>query len=223
VLRVGLLSLVLGLVLLPGTAGAGPNLAAAPQQSCDQAYGCPTSTTEEAVNPSCSIVPESAEAGSTVTGTLKNVPIGTEVSLLFDGDVVAKKTATADGQGQQALGIGGRSAGHLSVAALAVTATGGAVISFIVPGSASAGTHTVVFSGAGFSCDPTFGKGFAVLGASTTRRPGSVARTGIEVAMYLAVALALIVAGWQLARFARARQRRIARQNRVHARQHVPR
>jgi hypothetical protein len=102
----------------------------------------------------------------------------------------------------------------------AAAATGGVVIVFTVPADAAPGKHSVVFSGAGFSCDPTSGDGFAVLGASATKKSsGGLSKTGIEVATYLAVALVLLLAGWQLLRMGRARRRRSARHHRSARRQ----
>jgi hypothetical protein len=85
-------------------------------------------------------------------------------------------------------------------------------MTFTVPDVSPGEGHTVVFSGAGFSCDATGGAGFGVLSATTQRQGGgNLSKTGINVAIYLAIALVLIVIGAQFVRSARSRRRRIAR------------
>jgi hypothetical protein len=211
-------ALVAGLLVLPHSADATPASGLAPQatpSTCDNGYGCSTSSTRAQISPSCSLNTTSATPGTKVTGTITDIPVGTEVSLLFDGNEVAKETATADGQGQAALAAL-RPAGPLSVGVLRQDASGGAVMSFTVPANASTGEHTVVFSGAGFSCDATGGAGFAVLASTVTRGGGgggALSNTGIEVALYLAVAFVLIIAGMQLRRMGMARRKRIARRH----------
>jgi hypothetical protein len=217
-------SLVAAIVIvffLPASSEAASSARPTPQATpttCDPAYGCPPPTTTPAINPACSISPTSAQVGTTLTATLTNVPVGTVVTLLFDGNVVEQKTATADGQGQSALRII-RPAGHLSVSARTADVTGGVVITFTVPASAAVGTHSIVFSGAGFSCDPTLGNGFQVLG-STVGKPGggSLATTGAQIALYVAIGLVLLIVGWQFVRAARRRRRRLLRQRRHSAR-----
>jgi uncharacterized protein YjeT (DUF2065 family) len=225
VLVAGVFALVAGWLVLPGAANAGPEYLSprATPTSCDPAYGCETSSTEGPIAPACSLSTLEATPGTKVTATVTNIPVGTEVTLLFDGNPIATETATSDGQGQQARAAL-RPAGHLSVTAVVQDTSGGAVITFTVPFAAAVGTHTVVFSGPGFSCDATGGAGFKVLAAAITQPPGgSLSNTGITVALYLAVALVLIVGGLQLLRFARARRRRMARRRRSLPRQHVRR
>jgi hypothetical protein len=211
VLVAGLLALVIGLLVVPNSATAAPEASRATSTTCDQAYGCATSSTQGPINPSCSLSTTAATPGTKITATITNVPVGTQVTVLFDGNEVASATATADGQGQQALAKL-QAAGHLSVGAAVQDSSGGAIVTFNVPASASVGkNHTVVFSGAGFSCDATGGAGFEVLAANVTKPGGGLSKTGIEVATYLAVALVLILVGAQLVRSAKARRRRMAR------------
>ena len=191
-------ALVAGLLILP-RADANPASVAAPLATvttCDN-YGCGTSSTQPQINATCSLSTLSAAPGTKVTGTVNNIPAGADVSLLFDGSVVASGNADAGGQ---------------------------AVLSFNVPANASVGTHTVVFSGAGFSCDATGGAGFSVVaGTSQNRGSGSLSKTGIEVGVYLAIALALILVGLQLVRMARARRRHASHRHRTQPRQVVRR
>jgi len=208
-----LVALVAGFVLPSKPTGASSLVTGqVTPTTCDPGYGCPPPTNPPPINPSCSIVPPSAHGGTTVTATLSNVPVGTVATLLFDGDEVGRKTTTADGQGQTALGASTSGAGHLSVLASIQTATGGVVITFTVPASAAVGMHSLVFAGAGFSCDTTNGNGFEVLAADVTqpRGGGSLVRTGIHVALYLAIALALLLVGFQFVQASRRRRRRLA-------------
>lgn len=182
-----------------GTAVPAAPATAAPiavAQACDPAYGCPPSSVPPVINPVCTISPASAAAGDVVTATLSNVPVGREVKLLFDGQVVAQGVTSGSG------------------------ATGSVGLSFTVQAGTTAGLHTVVFVGAGFQCDPTNGAGYrivSVLGESQTRQPtsgssvGTLARTGIAIALLLAIALVLVIAGSALVRATRRRRRRAER------------
>jgi hypothetical protein len=135
-----------------------------------------------------------------VTATLSNVPAGTQAQLRFDGEVVNEGAAGSNGV---------------------------LILSYTIPAGTKTGAHTLVFTGAGFQCDATAGRNFAVgvLGATFTnsseaagnavsRNP--LVRTGIELALYLAVALVLVLAGFVLVRLARrGRRRAVKRRNRV--------
>jgi len=187
------------------------------QEPCSSIYGCPPTTPPPGPQVSCSISAEAAAVGDPVIVTVVNVVVGTEISLSIDGVVIAKSTATADGQGNQTAAALAP-AGHLAARAAEL---GGAVIKFTVPSSLSPGKHTLVVFGAGFSCSPT-ANGFAVLGSEVTRGElprsdsGSLARTGLQIALFLAIALVLILAGYMLVKEAQRRRRRRAReQNRI--------
>jgi hypothetical protein len=169
-------------LLLPRTADAAPQAPLATSTTCDTVYGCEGSSTVGPINPSCSLNKTSAAPGETVTATITNIPAGSAVSLLFDGNQVGSENADANGK---------------------------ATVSFTVPNGSTSSSHTVVFSGAGFSCDATGGAGFDILGSN--QRRGGLSTTGIDVALYLAIALVFIVAGWQFVLLARARRRRAAR------------
>ena len=151
-------------------------------------------------------------AGDTVTVTVTNVAVGDEIQITFAGQVIATATATADGNGQQALGAL-PPAGHLRAMSVVL---GGAKISFRIPNDTATGTYEVRAIGPGFNANCAEGtNGLAVLGATVTTSGGggSLSKTGIEVGIYLAVALALILAGWQLVRIARTRRRRVTRRH----------
>src|SRR5689334_18846863 len=124
VLLAALVALIASLAISTSAADATPHFAPqATPTTCDQVYGCPTSSTQGQVNPSCSLSANEGAPGASIVATITNVPVGTEVTLLFDGDEVGKKTATADGQGQAAMAAL-PAAGHLSVAAVVDAATG---------------------------------------------------------------------------------------------------
>ena len=190
---------------------ASPAATAAPSsraQTCtDSFYGCPPTTPPPGIQPTCTVSQTAAADGDLVTATLSNVPPGTHSQLLFDGSVVGEGDAGANGS---------------------------LTVSFTVPPSTPPGNHTLVFVGAGFQCDPTNGAGLAVgvLGeqlsqSSSSDTPRSIgggssggiaglARTGIEIAFFLAIALVLVLVGYLLVQGARRRRRRIARRrNRV--------
>jgi|GEM_PF-7017044 len=191
---------VLAVVFTAVAAGAG-TAAAAPSQSCDPFYGCPPGP-PPSTTATCSLSSGSTVSpNESVTGHIEGVADGAEVTVRFDGAVVGQGTAhTAPG-----------------------ATTASADIAFTVPGDVGPGDHNVVFSGAGFSCTVTVSAvavgGVEVSGSEQTTGGGtsgsSLARTGIEVALLLAVALALVVAGMQFVRAARRRRRRLS--NRVRA------
>lgn len=191
-------------MLLAATIGVGVLAAspavAAPAQTCDPVYGCPPTSPPPRPTPTCTISAKAGLPGETVTGTVTWIPEGTTAYLALDG--VVQSQGNADGS------LGG---GY-----------GSATLTFRIPSDMQPGKHNVVLFGAGFSCDPTFGGGFqvlagGVLGAETSRSAGggavggaSLARTGIEVALLLAIGLALVVVGANLVRDARRRRRRAA-------------
>jgi hypothetical protein len=154
----------------------------------------------------------SVNAGDNVTATVTNVPVGDRVDITFDGNVIASDVATADGQGETALAVA--PAGHL--AAMEVQ-RGGVVIAFRIPSSTATGTYEVRAIGPGFNANCAEGSnGVSVLGTTVQRGGGGggFANTGIEVGLYLAIAMALILAGWQFMRSARRRRSRAARRGR---------
>lgn len=188
-----------------------PTATAAPAgraQTCtDSFYGCPPTTPPPGIQATCTVSQTAAVDGDLVTATLSNVPPGTHAQLLFDGSSVGEGDAGANGS---------------------------LTISFTVPPSTPPGNHSLVFVGAGFQCDPTGGAGLTIgvlgeqlsqsrssdtprgIGGSSSGGIGGLARTGIEVALFLAIALVLVLVGYLLVQTARRRRRRIARRrNRV--------
>lgn len=167
--------------------------------SCDPAYGCQPPPSSSPPAPACSVSSKIVAPGQSLTARIERLTPGTEVTLLFDGSAVGRATATTR-------------PGQTSASA---------DVNFVVPSDARPGQHTLVFSGAGVSCDATGGTGLtvaagvAVLGESTTRVGagtgvgGSLARTGITIAVLLAVAVALLAVGWRLVQGARRRRRRV--------------
>jgi hypothetical protein len=118
-----------------------------------------------------------------MSGRLDNAPVGLVARLLFDGVEAARGAVT---------GVG---------------AAGSVSLSFAVPADTAPGAHTVVFVGTGFQCDATRDKPVEVL-SDTERSRGGLSRTGITLAVYLAIGLVLLVGGAALTLAARDRRRR---------------
>lgn len=184
------------------------------QTQCDPVYGCETTTTESTAAAQCDLNTTQVTAGDTVIATVTNVPVGDRIDITFNGVVIASATATADGQGTAAGAAPLAPAGHLAVAQ---TVSGGAQITFRVPPETATGSYEVRAIGPAFNADCTAGTdGLSVQGAAVTRNPvggGSLSKTGITVALYLVLALALIIAGWQFVRAARARRNAVQPQS----------
>lgn len=192
-------------------AAAAVVLGAAPAtaQTCDPAYGCPPTIPSTTAPPTtCSVEAEIVTSGDLVDVAVFDAPANALVDLTFDGQVVATGRANASGD---------------------------ATITFTVPDGTGEGSHTVFAVGAGFSANCGTVQGAAVLGGgedaggggsggggsggagagagrgSDGVLGGSLARTGIEIGLLLAVALVLVLAGHRFLRSARRRRRRAAR------------
>jgi hypothetical protein len=168
-------------------------------------YGRTTTTSGEGFNEVCVLTDQSGEPGDTVIAEVSGVAAGTEVRILFNGQEVGRGVAEADGD----------------------STTGTAVISFVVP-PVPDGTYTVVATGPTFTEACGGGDGsFQVLnsqvldeGATKSGAAGGgglLPRTGIELAMWLAIAAVLVLVGRALLTEARRRRRRARR---AQARQH---
>lgn len=195
----GTLLVALGSLASPaGAAGRSP--AAIEQTSCDPAYGCPPGTPPPPPSPACALSVDSAAPGTAVTASVTNAGGGASVRVTFDGVEVGSAVTANDGS---------------------------ASIRWQVP-QAPNGPHQVFAVGGDFNvqCGPftVFG-GVQVAGESFTRGTGtggtgvlggSLARTGLQIALLVAVAVVLILLGWQLARLARHQRRRaVRRRNKV--------
>jgi hypothetical protein len=168
----------------------------APAGAQEDPYGSTTTTTTEpsGVEASCELSTNVASAGAEVTATVAGVPVGETVRLLFGGAEVGRATANqSDGQS-------------------AVTTV---QIRFTVP-AVDDGSYLVAAVGATFTaeCSGGFAAGTAeVLGFTVERGAGapgssgrgSLARTGVAIALLLAVALALLIVGRALVDSARQR------------------
>ena len=192
-------------VLLSCLAGIGSAVAQAQQCDPNDPYGCSTtsttggtgSTTTETTTPTtarppitCTASPLSAEPGVRVDVTVTNVPGGTSVDLRFNGDVVDSGSAPAGDPSDVALSV---------------------VVPAVPPAS-----YTLIAVGADFQAECAAG-GFAVVAATGVPRgdtgsgPGSLARTGIAVALLVAIGVALIVVGRVVLEAARRRRRAASR------------
>jgi hypothetical protein len=191
--RALLATVVLALTALVTVTGAAP----ASAQACDPNYGClPTTTTLAAGTlPECDVSAEAAQSGTRVDATVTNVPDGTSVDLLFGGTVVASETA-----GSGATARAAATPGFSDIA-----------FAFNVP-SVPPGNYTLEASGPAFHAQCLAGDGFEVLAASANNGGGngggngsggggggigggSLARTGLEIGLLLAVAIGLVLVG----------------------------
>ncbi len=169
-------------------------LSIAPVASAGQAppYGSTTTTAGESFNTACELSPQSGTPGTQVTATVTGAAVGDQIRILFNGREV--------GRGAAERGSG---------------SSGTAVIPFTVPATEDA-TYTIVAVGATFTepCGSETG-GFLVEGATVERGSGSgrglLPRTGIELALWLALAVALLLAGRVIAGAAKERRRRAHR------------
>lgn len=183
VLLASLLSIT-GFVAVSGSAGA-----AQVGDDCSYPDGCPTSSTTPGGtdDPTCGVAVESAQAGATVTVAVENVPAGGTVRVLFNGEVVASGSNSAQG--------------------FRGAATGTVELDFTVPDVAP-GSYSLVAVGDTFTI--TCGSGdFAVLAAGQTTGNGdggdggALAFTGSEILLMILVALALLAVGVALVRRSR--------------------
>jgi hypothetical protein len=193
-LTAGLLVLAVGPVP-PADAGDGP-------------YG-PTTTTEPpaGADPTCSLNKGSGVPGDRVTASVTNVPVGQVVRIFFDGEEVARSEAGAE------VVANGRSTvvllGGTVVAAGVETTT--VTIDFNVP-DVDPGRYAVAAVGDTFTsaCGSGEGGEFAVLASRVGGGSGgddSLPKTGIYVALLVAVALALVLGGRALLGASRRRPR----------------
>ncbi len=185
VVALGLLSLL----ALPAAAGG------------DSCYpdGCtPPSNPEPTEDPTCGISLTTGQSGDQVTATVSNVPAGGTVRILFDGDEVASNASDE------------QAAGPLFFRGAAADVE----LTFTVPDVAP-GTYAVVAVGDTFSVtcgDGEGNTGFQVLAADATRGDGdgdddgSLAFTGGQIILFLAVAAGLIGLGWFLVSSTRSRR-----------------
>ena len=166
--------------------GAGVATAAPRQQQvCDENGENCHPPAEGDIHARCSLSNTDVTAGETVVGHIEGVPDGAQVTVTFEGTPVGQGTASAQ-------------AGQSSASA---------DIPFSVPSDAKPGQNTVTFSGAGFTCSVSV-QVTAVLGENVTSGGGPLARTGVQIAVLVAVALVLLVVGAQLRAASRNRKRR---------------
>lgn len=180
------------------------SLVAAPLAGAQDPYGSTTTTTSgvSEVAASCSLSNGKAKAGESVTGSVKGVFFGEHVRILFDGVQVAEATAPAAPVVAQSAS-GAVVFGGQAIAAADEPGTTTLSIKFVIP-KAAPGTHIVSAVGDTFTCLCNPNGAFTVLAASTGG--GSLARTGVEAALVLVMAMVLLLVG--RAFVAEARRRR---------------
>jgi hypothetical protein len=146
-------------------------------------YGSTTTTAPGEVEAACTLSVGKAKPAEKVTAKVTGVFFGEKVRILFDDLQVAEVIAPP--------------AGTQTADSTTVT------VDFLVPKSAAVGTHIITAVGDTFTglCNPR-GE-FTVLAASK----GSLARTGVEIALVLAVAAALLLVGRTFVSSSRRRRR----------------
>jgi hypothetical protein len=160
-------------------------------------YGSTTTTAPGEVAASCSLTRSQAKPGETVTGRVDGVFFGENVRILFDSSIVAEKRApgpplVVDGVQTQSAGTATVFNGQALAAAPGDPGTTSVVLTFQVPKSAAVGTHIVRAVGDTFTCFCNPDGKFTVLAASSG---SSLARTGVEAGLLVAVAVALLLFG----------------------------
>jgi hypothetical protein len=175
-----------------------PTLVLAPSAGAqDPTYGPTTTTAVPTVEAACSLSLSSAKPGTEVTATVSGVFFGEHVIIQFDGKQVGETRAPLAASAATA---GTRFNGAaLAAAPLSTTVK----VKFKVPASAAVGTHTVNAVGDTFTCFCNPGGKFTVLASGK----GKLASTGVEAALVLVVAAALLIAGRALLFGSRQRRR----------------
>jgi hypothetical protein len=167
----------------------------APAWAGDDPYGSTTTTTvAPGETPSCNLDVGEGPPGAAVTATVGDVPLGTTVRILFDGQEVGRATAddTAANAASPVVVFGGRTLG-------AGTATATVEIDFVVP-ARDPGRYAVVAVGPAFTSTCTFGSqgdfGVLAAGAATDGGDeGSLPKTGVYIGILVAIGIALVVVG----------------------------
>jgi hypothetical protein len=190
-------ALVLALCALPVVASV------ASAQACDPAYGCAPTQQMPPVTVSCSLNVSTATSGQIVTATVADAPAGAGIQITVDGNPAASGTANAEGH---------------------------ATIPFTFSPSGGSAAHPVFAVGAGFSASCGTITNGAVAAEMQTQTPpgqtqtppgtggssgvsgGSLARTGVELALLLAIAIVVILVGHRLVVASKRMRRRRARQ-----------
>ena len=172
-------------------------LGAAPAGAQDGGpYGSTTTTGGKGTRPACQLRTEVAAPGDTVTVHLKAIPRGDTVEIRLDGERVARATATSAGAPPRV----------------------SFDVDFVVPAGTAPGSHSVTAVGADFNVDCKTKRGEdltvvegAVLSKGESRGGGggSLARTGMYLALLLAVALGLLVVGRAVLAESRRRARSV--------------
>ena len=180
-------------------------LVAAPMAGAQQdPYGNTTTTTSKVgeAEATCGLSVGQAKPGTEVTAKVGGVFFGENVKILFDGVVVGTGKAPAAPVAAQsssgAVVFGGQAIASDVVAVTTVT------IKFTVPKAAAVGTHLVTAVGDTFTCFCNPRGEFKVLAAGNG---GGLARTGIQAALLLVIAVALLIIGRTLVAEAKRRRR----------------
>lgn len=163
-------------------------------------YGSTSTTAPSEVEATCGLTLSKATPGTEVTATVGGVFFGETVRIRFDGTTVATVTAPlAAASAGAPVAFGGA-----ALPAQASTTTVQA--KFTVPRDAVVGKHVVTAVGDTFTCFCNPNGEFTVLAAAG----GRLVKTGVNAALVLVVAVALLLVGRVL--LGTSRRRRAAEQ-----------
>jgi hypothetical protein len=171
-------------------------LVVAPSAGAQDPYGSTTTTAVPTVEAQCGLSISEGRPGQEVTATVSGVFFGERVAILFDGKQVGETRAPL-----AAASVAGTSFNGSALQAAPVSTT--VKVKFTVPTNAAVGVHKVEARGDTFTCDCNPGGRFTVLAA----KKGKLASTGVEAALVIVVAAALVIAGRALLFGSRQRRR----------------
>ena len=164
-------------------------MTALPAQAQDDPYGSTSTTQAPTLAPSCRLGLVAGAPGTEGEVTVENVPPGGTVRIIVDGREIGRATAPQGGAAQVTL-----------------------VVPFEVP-DISPGSYPVSVVGANFTITCVGANQLEVLAASEGLGSGggSLPRTGVYVALLVAIAVALLLLGRLLLEASRRKRERAAR------------
>lgn len=160
----------------------------------DDPYGPTSTTSPSSFNPTLELSATSGEPGTRIEARVSDVPPGSTIRILFDGEEVGRGTATAGPSAFRGT-VGGQPGATVE-------------IDFVVP-DVGPGSYVVSAVGPNFTVEFD---GFEVLASAEGGVTGSndgggrLAFTGLNILLLALVALALIVGGRAIVKAARERR-----------------
>jgi hypothetical protein len=199
-------------------------VSAASAQVCDPVYGCPPVTEPGTTPPTCSINASTVSGGETVTASVRDLDPGAAFQVTVDGTAVANGVGDASGNANVSFvvsqGIGEGSHPVFVVGAGFSASCGELTGADVEAGVIDNGSTTTTLAGGvgagnqgqGQGQDQGQGQGQDQGQDQGRVGAGSLARTGLEIAFLLVLAICLLLVGQRLLV---ARRRRLRRRNAV--------